>query len=330
MKKTLFQRRSLLSACTAVAMALTCFSASAQSWPDKPIRLIVPAPPGGGQDAAARALGERLTAILGQPIVVDNKAGAAGIIGAAELLKSPRDGSTFLMHLNSIASEIPHVVKMPFDPMTTLRPIAEIARFSLVLAVNPQVPANDLASFVAHTKANKGKINFASYSAGTVSHTLGLGLNKYAGLDMQHVPYKGSPPALIDLVGGQVQAMFDVSSNVLPFSKAGKLKVLATTSAQRLPSMPDVPTFTELGYKELTEIGWVGIWTTPDVAAPIQNKMREAILKALQEPKLRELFTGTFGWTMGSGATPEELKANLQAGFERQAATLKAIGFKPE
>lgn len=94
--------------------------------------------------------------------------------------------------------------------------------------------------------------------------------------------------------------------------------------------MPDVPTFTELGYKELTEIGWVGIWTTPDVAAPIQNKMREAILKALQEPKLRELFTGTFGWTMGSGATPEELKANLQAGFERQAATLKAIGFKPE
>ena len=330
MKKNLFHRRAVLTACVAATMTFSGLSVNAQSWPEKPIRLIVPAPAGGGQDAAARALGERLTTILGQPIIIDNKAGAAGIIGAAELLKSPRDGSTFLMHLNSIASEIPHVVKMPFDPMTSLRPLAEIARFSLVLAANAQVPANDLAGFVAYTKANKGKINFASYSAGTVSHTLGLGLNKYAGLDMQHVPYKGSPPALVDLVGGQVQAMFDVSSNVLPFAKAGKLKVYAATSAQRLPSLPDVPTFAELGYKELTEIGWVGIWTTPDVPAPIQNKMREAILKALQEPKLRELFTGNFGWTMGSVASPEELKSSLQAGFERQAATLKAIGFKPE
>lgn len=325
------QRRSLLKACAGVAVGLASLGVQAQqAWPDKPIRLIVPAPAGGGQDAAARALGERLTGILGQQIIIDNKAGAAGIIATADLLKSPRDGYTFLMNLNSIVSEIPHVVKMPFDPFVALRPVAEIARFAMVLAANPQVPANDLAGFITYAKANQGKLNYASYSAGTISHTLSLQLSRMAGLEMTHVPYKGSPPALQDLMGGQVQVMFDASSNVLPFAKSGKLKVYATTAAQRLSLMPDVPTFAELGYPDLTEIGWVGIWTTPDLPVAIQNKMREAVQKALQEPKLRELFTGTFGWTMGTAATPEEIMARLKTASDRQAAMLKSIGFKPE
>jgi tripartite-type tricarboxylate transporter receptor subunit TctC len=306
------------------------FSAHAQTWPDKPIRLIVPAPAGGGVDYAARALGERISANLGQPVVIDNKPGAAGLIGAGDLLKSPRDGSSFMVNINSFASEVPHVVKMPFDPLTALKPLAELARFGLVFAANPQVPANDLNSFMAYARANKGKINFASYSAGTVSHTLGLQLNKAAGIDMLHIPYKGSPPALQDLMGGQVQVMFDASSNVQQHYKAGKLKVFATTSPQRLSNFPDVPTFSELGFKELTEVSWVGIWTTPDVPAPIQQKMREAILKSLQDPKLRELFTGSMGWAMGSGATPEELATGLKTASDNQAAMLKAIGFKPE
>lgn len=330
MKKFSSHRRIWFRTLSAVALGLAGLTANAQTWPTSPIRLIVPAPAGGGQDAAARALSERLATILGQPVVVDNKPGAAGIIGTADLLKSPRDGTSFLMNLNSIASEIPHMVKMPFDPLTALRPVAEIARFSMVLVANPQVPANDLAGFIGYAKANKGKINYASYSAGTISHTLGLELNKLENLEMLHIPYKGSPPALADLVGGHVQVMFDASSNVLQFVKSGKLKVFATTSAQRLPTFPDVPTFAELGYKDMTEMGWVGIWTTPDVPAAIQNKFREAVLKALQEPKLRELFTGTFGWTMGSAATPDEINASLRTASERQAAKLKAIGFKPE
>jgi tripartite-type tricarboxylate transporter receptor subunit TctC len=325
------QRRGWLKACAAAALGLAGVGAHAQApWPNKPIRLIVPAPAGGGQDAAARALGERLTAILGQQIIIENKAGAAGIIATAELLKSPRDGYTFLMNLNSIASEIPHVVKMPFDPFVVLRPLAEVARFAMVFAANPQVPANDLAGFISHARANAGKLNYASYSAGTISHTLGLQLSSIAGLDMVHVPYKGSPPALQDLMGGQVQVMFDASSNVMPFARAGRLKVYATTAAQRLSLMPDVPTFAELGYPDLTEIGWVGIWTTPDLPVAIQNRMREAIQRALQEPKLRDLFTGTFGWTMGTPATPEELITRLRAASDKQAAMLKAIGFKPE
>lgn len=323
-------RRYWIKFISLTALLMFGFSAQAQSWPDKPIRLIVPAPAGGGVDYAARALGERISANLGQPVVIDNKPGAAGLIGAGDLLKSPRDGSSFMVNINSFASEIPHVVKMPFDPLTALKPLAELARFGLVFTANSQVPANDLNSFIAYARANKGKINFASYSAGTVSHTLGLQLNKAAGIDMLHIPYKGSPPALQDLMGGQVQVMFDASSNVQQHYKAGKLKVFATTSPQRLSNFPEVPTFSELGYKELTEISWVGIWTTPDVPAPIQQKMRDAILKSLQDPKLRELFTGSMGWAMGSGATPEEMVASLKTASDNQAAMLKAIGFKPE
>lgn len=300
-----------------------------QNWPDKPIRLVVGGPAGGGVDFAARVLAERLSPLLGQQVIVDNKPGAAGLIGAGDLLKSPRDGYTFMVQINAIVSEIPHAIKTPFDPMAVLRPLAELSRLGLVLAANNQVPANDLPSFIAHAKANKGKINFASYSPGTLSHTLGLELNKLAGLDMVHIPYKGSPPALQDLIGGQVQVSFDIAGNVEPHVKAGKLKVLATTASQRLPMFPDVPTFAELGYKDLTETIWIGLWTTPDMPAPIQQKMREATLKALQDPKLREAYN-KMGGVMGSGATPDELMASLRAASDKQAATLKAIGFKPE
>lgn len=310
-------------------LAFSAGAAGAQTWPDKPIRLVVGAPPGGGVDFAARALAERLSPLLGQQVIVDNKPGGAGLIGAADLLKSPRDGATFMVQLNAIASEIPHAIKVPFDPMKSLRPLAELSRFGLVMAAHPQVPANTLPEFVKYAKANMGKVNYASYSAGTLSHTLGLELNKLAGLDMVHIAYKGSPPALQDLMGGQVQVSFDAASNVEPHAKSGRLKVYATTAPQRLPSLPDVPTFAELGYKDLTEVAWVGLWTTPDLPVAIQQKMREATLKALQEPKLREAYTRQ-GWVIGGNASPDELMASLKAASDKQAATLQAIGFKPE
>jgi tripartite-type tricarboxylate transporter receptor subunit TctC len=326
-------RRRFHRAALAAALGSTLLFAqpvTAQTWPDKPIRLVVPAPAGSGLDQVSRILAERLSPALGQQVIVDNKPGAAGIIGAGDVLKSPRDGSTFMVMINGFASEIPHAVKMPFDPLTTFRPLVELARYGLVFASHPLVPANDLAGFIAYAKANRGKVNFASSSAGTVSHTLGLELNKAAGLDMVHVPYKGSPPALQDLMGGQVQVMFDASSNVQPFAKAGKLKVLATTAPQRLATFPDVPTFAELGYKDITAVAWAGLWSAADVPAPIQQKMREATLKVLQDPKVRETFVTAMGWGLGSGATPEEMVASLRAESDRQAARLKAIGFKPE
>lgn len=322
-------RRKIFGMAAALALGASALPSVAQTWPDKSIRLVVPAPGGSGLDVAARMLAEQLRPALGQPVIVDNKPGGAGIIGAADVLKSPRDGYTFMIMINGFVSEIPHIVKMPFDPLTSFRPLVQLANYGLVLATNPQVPANDLAGFIAYVKANKGKVSFASYSAGTVSHTLGLELNKLAGLDMVHVAYKGSPPALVDLMGGQVQAMFDASSNVMPHAKGGKLKVLAATTPQRLQTFPDVPTFTELGYKDLTETAWAGLWSAADVPAPIQQKMRDATLKALQEPKMREQFT-SMGWGTGSGSTPEELTSGLKAASAKQAAMLKAIDFKVE
>lgn len=327
--KNSLTRRAIASAAVLATLGGMVPTALAQAWPDKPVRLVVGGPAGGGVDLAARVLAERLTPLLGQQVIVDNKPGAAGLIGAGDLLKSPRDGSTFMVQLNAIASEIPHAVKVPFDPMKVLRPVAELSRFGLVMAANNQVPANTLPEFVNYAKANKGKINFASYSAGTLSHTLGIELNKLAGIDMVHIAYKGSPPALQDLMGGQVQVSFDGAGNVEPHVKSGRLKVLATTAPQRLPMFPDVPTFAELGYKDLTEIIWIGLWTTPDMPAPIQQKMREATLKALQDPKLREAYA-KMGWAIGGNATPDELMASLKTASDKQASALQAIGFKPE
>ena len=328
MIKTRMGRRALL-AFAATAVLGHQGSACAQTYPDKPIRIVVGGPAGGAVDVTARMMGERMSAILGQPVVIDNKPGAGGLLGIQELLKSPRDGYTLMVNLSGVVSEVPHAIKVPFDPFKVLLPQVEMVRGGLVFVTNAQTGVQDLDGFVKYVKANKGKVSFASYSAGTVSHTLGLELNKVAGLDMVHAGYKGSPPALQDLMGGSVQAMFDGAGNVLPHVKSGKLKALATTAPQRMSLFPELPTFAELGYKDLTEVVSIMLFTTPDLPAPIQAKVREAASKALQDPKLRESYN-SLGLAMGSSATPEELLAGLRAASDKQGAMLKAIGFKIE
>jgi tripartite-type tricarboxylate transporter receptor subunit TctC len=284
-------RRHWLKAVGVTALLLAGWSVQAQNYPDKTVRIVVGAPPGGASDVTARMLAEKMSPLLGQTVIIDNKPGAGGLLGIQELLKSPRDGYTLMVNISGVVSEVPHAIKIPFDPLKVLMPVAEMARGGLVLVTNTQTGAQDLDGFIKYVKANKGKTSFASYSAGTVSHTLGLELNKAAGLDMVHAGYKGSPPALQDLIGGSVQSLFDGSGNVLPHVKSGKLKALAVTSPQRMSLFPDAPTFAELGYKDLTEIVSIMLFTTPDVPAPIQAKVRDAALKALQDPKLRETFT---------------------------------------
>jgi tripartite-type tricarboxylate transporter receptor subunit TctC len=304
-------------------------TAQAQSYPDKPVRIVVGGPAGGAVDVAARVLAEKMSPLLGQPVLVDNKPGAGGLLGIQELLKSPRDGYTLMVNISGAVSEVPHAIKVPFDPFKVLQAQVEMARGGLVLVTNTQTGAQNLDGFIKYVKANKDKISFASYSAGTVSHTLGLELNKAAGLDMVHAGYKGSPPALQDLIGGSVQALFDGAGNVLPHVKSGKLKALAVTSAQRMSLFPDVPTFAELGYKDLTEAVSIMLFTTPDLPAPIQAKVRDAAMKALQDNKLRETYN-SLGMAMGTSATPEELMAGLRTASDKQGAMLKSIGFKVE
>ena len=322
-------RRSWLQMASVSALLIAGLPVQAQNYPEKPVRIVVGAPAGGAADVTARLLAEKMSPVLGQPVVIDNKPGAGGLLGIQELMKSPRDGYTLMVNISGVISEVPHAIKVPFDPFKVVQPQVEMARGGLVFVTNTQTGAQNLEAFIKYAKANKDKVSFGSYSAGTVSHTLGLELNKVAGLDMVHVGYKGSPPALQDLIGGSVQALFDGSGNVLPHVRSGKLKPLAVTSPQRMSLFPDVPTFAELGYKDLTEVVSLILFTAPDVPAPIQAKVREAAMKALQDTKLRETFNN-LGLAMGTSATPDELMANLRAASDKQGALLKSVGFKLE
>ena len=319
-------RRALLGG---AALSLLGVPARAQAWPTRPVRLIVAGPAGGSADIVARLVADALSRELGQPVIVDPKPGAAGAIAVGELLQAPRDGHTLMVGVNSLVSEIPHIVKLRFDMGKELRPLAELARGGLVLVGHPSVPAKNLAELVAHAKAHPGQLNYASYSPGTLSHVLGLLLNQAAGIQLTHVGYKGSTPALADVMGNHVPLMFDGLATSLPLIKGGKLKAFAVSTPRRAPQLPDVPTFHELGYPQLDALAWMGPWTTPDAPAAVQTRVREAALKALTEPALRARLLDT-GFEAGLPRTPDEMAQGLKADYERVGAVLKGIGFKPE
>jgi tripartite-type tricarboxylate transporter receptor subunit TctC len=320
---------------TAIALALTgltgnALAQSADKWPEKSIRIVVGAPAGGSADILARAVGDGLTKALGQPVVVDNKPGALGGIATDALFSAPRDGYTFMMAVNSLVSEIPYTVKPKYDPFKELVPLVEIVNSPLVLISNPGLGINAFKDMVTFVKANPKKISFASYSAGTLSHVMGLQLNKSAGLDMQHVGYKGSPPAVQDVMAGHVQFMFDGAATSIPGIKGGKLKPLAVTSVRRSPALPDVPTMTELGYPEMTQFPWIALWTTPDVPSAIQTKMRAEVIKVLGDAALRQKFAN-FGLEVDpKPPTVAEMQQTLRKEHQTVGALLNSINYKPE
>ena len=318
------------SVAVAAALALPFAPAQAQpAWPQKTVRLIAVGPAGGSADIVARMLADLLAKQIGQPVIVDPKPGAGGVIAVNELTQSPRDGHTLLVGVNSLVSEIPHAVKLPIDMAKEIKPLAEISRGGLVMVGNVGLPPKTLAEVVGYVKANPGKVNFASYTAGTLSHVMGLQLNKAAGVDMTHVGYKGSTSALQDLMGGHVQFMFDGMATSLPLIKGGKIRAFAVSTPRRSPLLPDVPTFGELGYPSLEAVGWMGLWVKPDLPAPLQAQIREAVLKALAAPGVRERLQDV-GFEPGQSRTPDELTAALKADSDRVGAMLKSIGFKPE
>ena len=319
-------RRHLLAA---AALSSFAFAARAQAFPSKPMRVIAAGPAGATADIVARLVTEPLAKELGQTAIVDPKAGAAGAIAVTDLLNSPRDGHTLLVGVSSLVSEVPHIVKLKIDMRQSLRPIAELARGGLVLVANPSFPAKTLPELIAHVKANPGKVNVASYSPGSLSHVLGLLLNQAAGIDLQHVGYKGSTPALADVMGNHVPLMFDGIGTSLPLVRSGKLKAFAVSTPRRSPVLPDVPTFTELGFPKLEALAWMGLWCTPDVPAPVQARLREATLKVLAQPTLRDRLL-ELGFDVGLPRGVDEIVAGLNADYQRVGAVLQSIGFKPE
>lgn len=323
------KRRALLGAVAGASLLALTSAAMAQTWPSKPVRIVIGAPAGGTADILARALGDGMAKDWGQPVIVDAKPGGAGTIGVNELMSAPADGYTLYLAVNATVTEIPHVIKVRYDPFKDLRPLVDLGGGGLLFVGNASLPAKNVAEVVAHVKANPGKVSYASYSAGTISHTMGLALNKSAGIDMSHVPYKGSPPALQDVMGGHVALMFDGPATSIPMIKGGRIKAFAVSGSKRNPALPDVPTFAEQGFPAIDDTAVMLLWSRPDVPAAVQARIRDTALKVMAQPAYKARLLES-GFDQGSGASPEELGKSLRSASDKQGATLRALGVSPK
>lgn len=298
-------------------------------WPNKPIRLVVGGPAGGSADALARLLSEGLHQELGKPVIVESKPGAAGVLAVNDLLSGGKDGYTFLVIQGGIVSETPLAYKVHYKPFTDMKPLAQLSRTGLVLVANKDMPFSTVPQLIEYAKSQKDGMDFASYAAGMKGHTSGMLLGQATHVQFKHVGYKGSPPALNDLMGAHIPLMFDGVTTSLPLIKAGKIKALAVNYPTRIAELPDVPTFKELGYPQLAQAGWFAVWSRPDVPASIQKKIREVTLKYFQQASVQGRLKD-MGMESGGPATPEELMADLKKAYEQQATSLKAMNYQPQ
>ena len=317
----IFQRIALASL---VAIAT---SASAQNYPNKPIRLVVPFPPGGTTDILARQVGERLAATLGQPVVIDNRPGAAGNVGSEIVAKSAPDGYTLLLCTVSSHAINPGLYsKLPYDHIKDFAPIVLVARVPNVLEVTPSLPVNTVGDLIKLAKERPGQLNFASSGSGTSIHLSGELFKTMAGVDMVHVPYKGSAPALVDLVSGQVQLMFDNLPSSIAQIRGGKLRAIAVTSAQRAPALPDIPTIAESGLPGFEATSWFGVLAPAGTPAEIVKRLNAEIDKWLQSPEAKEKLLAQ--GAVAAGGSAEEFAAYIRAETEKWAKVIKASGAK--
>ncbi len=299
----------------------------AMAWTDKPVKMIVPAPAGGTMDVVARILADQISADIGQPVVVDNKPGAGGAIAVQAMMAAPADGQTIMVTASNILTEIPHVMKTNFDPLKDVRPVATVARATMVLVAGPSVQATDLKGLIAYVKANPGKLSFASYSAGTSSQYAGMIFNQKAGLDLQHVPFAGSPPALTQVMGGQIAVMFDGIVTSLPQIKGGKLKALGVASKTRSAQLPDVPTLAEQGFPDIDFSNWVGTAVASGVPSAIVDKINAATLKAASAPKMHDRLVAA-GFEPNTSLTSAQLSQSVKTEFDRNAAIVKTFNIQ--
>jgi tripartite-type tricarboxylate transporter receptor subunit TctC len=289
-----------------LAALLVYVCAHAQSFPSRPIRLIVSYPPGGGADLMARLVAPRMSEVLGQPVVVENKPGASGQIAAIEVARSPADGHTLLLDASSYAVNPSLFAKLPYDPAKAFTPIAVLALFPNVLVVNPSFEAKDVPSLIAMAKAKPGAIAFASSGNGSAQHLSGELFRQRTGIEMTHVPYKGGGPALNDVIGGQVPVFFANMASGLPQVKAGKLRALAITGAHRSPALPDVPTMAQAGVPGYEVYEWNAIFAPAATPAPVIAKIADAASKAMQAAEFRERVTALGGEIAAYGPADAE------------------------
>ena len=317
---------STLLACAALASASL---AHAQSFPSKPIRLICPFPPAGAVDIASRAIAAELSKTLGVTVTVDNKPGAGGNIGGTDAARSAPDGYTIFMTTSGIQAINPALYsKMPFDPNKDLMPVSALVSLNNVLVLHPSVKANSVAEVIALAKSQPGKINYASSGSGTSIHMSGEMFKFITKVDMTHIPYKGSAPAVTDLLGGQVMLMFDNIPSALPHIKAGKLRALATTGAKRDPALPDLPTIAEAGVAGYESGVWFGLTVPAGTPKEVIAKLNDAAVKGTKSPDFVKRMS-ELGYIM-IGSTPEQMTEMNKAEVARWTPIVKASGAKAD
>ncbi|MBP7565712.1 MAG: tripartite tricarboxylate transporter substrate binding protein [Burkholderiaceae bacterium] len=325
--------RGLVAAGTTLALAAGAFApAAAQAqaaFPTKTIRIVVPFPPGGSTDLLARRIGEKLAASWGQPVIVENRAGAGGTVGADYVAKQPADGYTLLMGVtgsNAIAQAL--YPKLPYDVVKDFAPVSRVVSAPLVVAVNPNVKAANIREFIALAKARPGSISYGSAGNGTSMHLTGEMFKLATKTSMVHIPYRGSAGMLTDLMGGQIEATFGDLLVLMPQIEAGKVRPLAVTSKQRNPMLPNVPTLAESGYPDFEALSWQGLFAPAGTPADVMARLSTEINKALKSPEIQDYF-GSRGFII-EGTTPAVFKAFIEAETAKWGAIVKASGAKAD
>jgi tripartite-type tricarboxylate transporter receptor subunit TctC len=307
----------------AIALAALTLAAGAhaQAWPTKPISIVVPFPPGGTTDVLARALAEKLTTSLGQTVLVESKPGAGATLGADFVAKSKPDGYTLLMGAvhHTIAPSV--FKKLPYDLQKDFAPITTVALVPNVLTIAATNPAKTVADLVAQAKAQPGKLNYGSNGNGTAQHLIGTQFENVNGIEITHIPYKGSGPLVTDLIGGQVTMSFDTATPVLPHIKAGKLKALAVTTAKRSSALPDVPTLAEAGVKGIDTGTWFGLLAPAATPKEITTRLHTEVSNALAQPDFRKRLEEIGAEPVGN--TPEQMAAQIKGDTEKFARLVK-------
>jgi tripartite-type tricarboxylate transporter receptor subunit TctC len=308
-----------------LAFAGLALGAQAQTYPNKPIRLVCPFPPAGAVDIASRAVAHELTQLLGQPVTVENRPGAGGNIGAEVVAKSPPDGYTLLMTTSGIMAINPALYsKIPFDPIKDFAPVSIVVSLNNVLVVNPSLPFKSVAEVIAAAKAQPGKLTYASSGNGTSIHLSGELFKSMTGVNLLHIPYKGSAPAVTDLLAGQVNMMFDNIPSSLPHIKSGKLRALAVTGAKRSQLLPELPTIAEAGVPGYDSYVWFGVAAPAGTPPEIIARLNAAMAKAAVSPGFHDRLTGQ-GYDVLS-STPEQMAESIRGEIAKWGRIVKASG----
>jgi tripartite-type tricarboxylate transporter receptor subunit TctC len=324
---------TLIRHATAVLMAAAlaghaCAQEPDRSYPQKPIRLIVPFTPGGSNDVLARSLAQRLGKVWAQPVIVENKPGAAGNIGAELVARAKPDGYTLLIAANNLTSVNPALYRLTFDPARDFAPISLLGTLPIVLVVHPSVPADTVAGLVGYAKAHPKRLNYASSGAGSPQHLSAELFNKLAGVQMTHVPYKGAAPAIADVLAGQVQVLFGPMNSLLPHIKSGKLRALGIAGDARAPLLPDVPTIAQAGYPTYRSDIWISLVAPAGTPPAIVRQIHAETVKTLADPSVIETLAQQ--GIDARSSTPEELRALAASDLQLWTDVIKSAGIAVE